>query len=175
MSRTESMQTQHGAARGTPLAPIYERLPHGPHRLGADEVVRNQRNRLYGGMIEAIATNGYERTSVKQVVSRAGVSRRSFYEQFANKQECFLATYDVIARRGAWRVSAAYVAADGDVNVRLQAAFDELGHAISTNWKSASLVMLEAPKVGAPALLRLRRASATFEQMLGSWFEQTTA
>jgi TetR/AcrR family transcriptional regulator len=168
------MQTQHGAARGMPPAPIYERLPHGPHRLGAEEVVRNQRNRMYGAMIEAISTNGYERTSVKQVVGLAGVSRRSFYEQFANKQECFLATYDVIARRGAGRVSAAYVAADGDVNVRLQAAFDELGHAISTNWKSASLVMLEAPKVGAPALLRLRRASATFEQMLGSCFEQTS-
>jgi TetR/AcrR family transcriptional regulator len=168
------MQTQHGAAASGALAPIYQRLPHGPHRLGADEVVRNQRRRMHGAMIEAVAENGYERTSVKQVVSLAGVSRRSFYEQFANKQECFLATYDVIATRGAGRVSAAYRAADGDVHERLQAAFDELGQAISENWKSASLVMLEAPKVGAPALLRLRRASATFEQMLGSCLEQTT-
>jgi AcrR family transcriptional regulator len=168
------MQTAHGATGKTSLAPMYERLPHGPHRLGAEEVVRNQRNRMYGAMIEAVAEHGYERTSVKQVVGLAGVSRRSFYEQFANKQECFLATYDVIARRGAGRVSAAYREADGDVQMRLQAAFGELGQAISTNWKSASLVMLEAPKVGAPALLRLRRASATFEQMLGSCLEHTT-
>jgi len=165
---------QHAATGKASLTPIYERLPHGPHRLGADEVVRNQRSRMHGAMIEAVAERGYDGTSVKQVVGLAGVSRRSFYEQFANKQECFLATYDLIATRGAWRVSAAYRAADGDVHERLQAAFDELGQAISTNWKSASLVMLEAPKVGTPALLRLRRASATFEQMLGACFEQTT-
>ncbi|HTA36386.1 MAG TPA: TetR/AcrR family transcriptional regulator [Solirubrobacteraceae bacterium] len=170
----ERMQMQHAATGKASLTPIYERLPHGPHRLGADEVVRNQRSRMHGAMIEAVAERGYDGTSVKQVVGLAGVSRRSFYEQFANKQECFLATYDLIATRGAWRVSAAYRAADGDVHERLQAAFDELGQAISTNWKSASLVMLEAPKVGTPALLRLRRASATFEQMLGACFEQTT-
>jgi TetR/AcrR family transcriptional regulator len=173
MSRTERAHT-HGATIKAGPAPIYQRLPHGPHRLGAEEVVRNQRCRMHGAMIEAVAVNGYERTSVKQVVGLAGVSRRSFYEQFANKQECFLATYDVIATRGAGRVSAAYRAADGDVHERLQAAFGELGHAISTNWKSASLAIVEAPKVGAPALLRLRRASATFEQMLASCLERTT-
>ena len=36
-------------------------------------------------------------------------------------------------------------------------------------------MILEAPKVGTPALLRLRRASATFEQMLAGCFEHTSA
>lgn len=170
MSRTESTQPDGGAAKRT-LRPLYERLPHGPHRLGAEEVVRNQRTRMHGAMIEAVAANGYERTSVKQVVGLAGVSRRSFYEQFANKQECFLATYDVIAARGAGRVSAAYRAAGGDVQTRMHAAFGELTQAISEHRKSANLVIVEAPKVGAPALLRLRRASATFEQMLAGALE----
>jgi AcrR family transcriptional regulator len=174
MSRTQSKEASAGSSK-TAVAPLYQRLPHGPHRLKTEEVIRNQRTRMHGAMIEAVAANGYEGTSVKQVVSLAGVSRRSFYEQFANKQECFLATYDLIAKRGAGRVAAAYRAADGDVEQRLQAAFGELGHAISTNWNSANLVILEAPKVGAPALLRLRRASATFEQMLAATFEHTSA
>ncbi len=173
MASTESTQPRGGAAKAA-LAPLYQRLPHGPHRLGTEAVVRNQRNRMYGAMIEAVAANGYERTSVKQVVSLAGVSRRSFYEQFANKQDCFLATFDVIAARGAGRVSAAYRAADGDVQARLHAAFGELGQAMSSHWKSANLVIVEAPKVGAPALLRLRRASATFEQMLAGCLEHTS-
>lgn len=173
MTRTES-KPPGGGTTGVRPTPLYQRLPHGPHRLGAEAVVRNQRNRMHGAMIEAVAANGYERTSVKQVVGLAGVSRRSFYEQFANKQECFLATFDVIAARGAGRVSAAYRAADGDVQTRLHAAFDELTHAISSNRKSANLVILEAPKVGTPALLRLRRASSTFEQMLASCFEHTS-
>jgi len=171
MSRTE---TESGGTGKAP-APLYQRLPHGPHRLGADEVVRNQRTRMHGAMVEAVARNGYEHMSVKQVVGLAGVSRRSFYEQFANKQECFLATYDLIATRGATRISAAYRAARGDAEERMQAAFGELGQAISANWNSASLVILEAPKVGAPALLRLRRASATFEQMLAGCFEHASA
>jgi AcrR family transcriptional regulator len=160
---------------GVPLAPLYQRLPHGPHRLGPEQVARNQRIRMHGAMIEAVSTSGYERTSVKQVVGLAGVSRRSFYEHFANKQDCFLATFDVIATRGARRVSAAYRVADGDVYGRLQAAFGELGQAIGANWKSAGLVMLEAPKAGAPALLRLRRASATFEQMLAACLGRAVA
>ena len=169
---TERTQPDGRAAKPFP-APLYQRLPHGPHQLGTEAVARNQRRRMHGAMIEAIAANGYEATSVKQVVGLAGVSRRSFYEQFANKQECFLATFDVIAARGAGRVSAAYRAADGDVETRLHAAFGELGQAISANWKSASLVILEAPKAGTPALLRLRRASATFEQMLAGCLERT--
>jgi AcrR family transcriptional regulator len=166
------MQTEQGGSGERP-APLYERLPHGPHRLGAEAVLRNQRTRMYGAMVEAVAINGYERTSVKQVVGLAGVSRRSFYEQFANKQECFLATYDLIATRGADRVGAAYRSARGDSEQRMQAAFGELGQAISDNWNSANLAILEAPKVGAPALLRLRRASATFEQMLAGCFEDS--
>jgi AcrR family transcriptional regulator len=166
------MQTGQDGSAGTP-ASLYERLPHGPHRLGAEAVLRNQRTRMHGAMVEAVAANGYERTSVKQVVGLAGVSRRSFYEQFANKQECFLATYDLIATRGADRVGAAYRSARGDGEQRMQAAFGELGQAISDNWNSANLAILEAPKAGAPALLRLRRASATFEQMLAGCFEHS--
>jgi AcrR family transcriptional regulator len=173
MARTERKAAGADESKRT-LSPLYQRLPHGPHRLGTEQVIRNQRARMHGAMVEAVATNGYERTSVKQVVSLAGVSRRSFYEQFANKQECFLATYDVIARRGAGRVAAAYREARGETEDRLEAAFGELGEAIGTNWNSASLVILEAPKVGAPALLRLRRASQTFEQMLSATFEHAS-
>src|ERR1700710_1829284 len=112
-------ETNQGEATHAP-APLCQRLPHGPHRLAAGEVVRNQRTRMHGAMIEAVARHGYERTSVKQVVGLAGVSRRSFYEQFANKQECFLSTYDLIAIRGAGRVSGAYRAARGDNEERMQ-------------------------------------------------------
>jgi AcrR family transcriptional regulator len=174
MTRTDRPRRNTDAPAPSP-APLYERLPHGPHRLGVEAVARNQRSRMHGAMIEAVAANGYERTSVKQVVGLAGVSRRSFYEQFANKQECFLATFDVIAARGAGRVSAAYRAADGDVEDRMHAAFGELTAAISANQKSAHLAIVEAPKAGAPALLRLRHASATFELMLAQCLGETSS
>jgi AcrR family transcriptional regulator len=45
-------------------------------------------------MAEAVAELGYVMTPVAEVLRRAGVSRETFYEHFANKQECFLAAYD---------------------------------------------------------------------------------
>jgi TetR/AcrR family transcriptional regulator len=164
--------TNGSRASSDPLAPLYQRLPHGPHRLEPDVVIRHQRARMHGAMIEAVAANGYERTSVKQVVGLAGVSRRSFYEQFTNKQDCFLATFDVIAARGAARVSAAYRGTEGHFEVRMKAAFDELGEAMRADWKATGLAILEAPTVGTAGMLRLRRATATFEQMLSSCFER---
>src|SRR5271167_3945286 len=96
------------------IVPIYARLPRGPHPLGAPGVARNQRIRIHGGMIEAVTTRGYSQTSVKLVVGLAGVSRRSFYEQFSGKEECFLATFDLIANRAVKLLTEAYRTAEGD-------------------------------------------------------------
>ena len=46
-------------------------------------------------MAQVVAEKGYPATTVADVVERAGVSRRTFYEQFQDKEACFLAAYDV--------------------------------------------------------------------------------
>jgi AcrR family transcriptional regulator len=43
---------------------------------------------------DAVAENGYARTSVADVIARAGVSRETFYQQFADKEDCFLAAFE---------------------------------------------------------------------------------
>jgi AcrR family transcriptional regulator len=45
-------------------------------------------------MVQVVGEKGYVRVSVADVIERAGVSRKTFYEQFANKEDCFLAAYD---------------------------------------------------------------------------------
>jgi len=152
------------------IAPLYQRLPRGPHHLGPKEVARHQRLRMHGAMVEAVAANGYGGTSVKQVIGLAGVSRRAFYEQFANKEECFLATFDVIAARGIKRVNKAYRSSGGDLEQRIRAAIDGFTEEIESNTKGAGLAIVQAQTAGAPGLARLRRATGTFEQMLSSSF-----
>ena len=44
--------------------------------------------------VRVVADKGYAATSVADVLAAAGVSRKSFYEHFANKAECFLEAYD---------------------------------------------------------------------------------
>ena len=70
------------------------RLPSGRHGLTREAVVTSQRTRLIDAMAQIVAEKGYPATTVADVVECAGVSRRTFYEQFDDKEACFLAAYD---------------------------------------------------------------------------------
>jgi AcrR family transcriptional regulator len=155
------------------VSPIYKRLPPGPHQLARGEVVRHQRIRIHGAMIEAVAEDGFLSTTVRQIVGLAGVSRRSFYEQFANKEDCFLATFDLLAGRGVRRMSGAYAAAGGDLEDRLGAAFREFAAVAATRRKAAGLVVLEAQMAGVAGLLRLHGATAVCERLLARSFSES--
>lgn len=74
---------------------------------------RTQRDRLLDGMAQAVARRGYAATPVAEVLKASGVSRRTFYEQFADKEDCFLAAYDAIVALCTERLVAGYHAGDG--------------------------------------------------------------
>jgi AcrR family transcriptional regulator len=59
-------------------------------------VSANQRGRMIDATIEVVGEKGYADLTVADVIKRAGVSRRAFYEHFSNREDCFLATYDAI-------------------------------------------------------------------------------
>jgi AcrR family transcriptional regulator len=61
--------------------------------LDADDMTASQRARMLDAITRAVADKGYSRVTVGDVVSEAGVSRRTFYEQFKDKEDCFLAAY----------------------------------------------------------------------------------
>lgn len=76
------------------LPPELCALPRGKHGLPREFVERNQRARIVAGMIEAAARHGYAGAAVSRVIAAAGVSRRTFYDHFAGKEECFEAAYE---------------------------------------------------------------------------------
>lgn len=57
----EAAPGEHGAAPPVSRrpAPLYKRLPRGPHRLGRRAVALNQRMRIHGAMVQAVADAGY--------------------------------------------------------------------------------------------------------------------
>src|SRR4051794_16518756 len=61
-------------------------------------VTQTQRERMLDAMARAVAAKGYAKVTVSDVVALAGVSRRTFYEHFADKEECFLESYTTGAR-----------------------------------------------------------------------------
>jgi AcrR family transcriptional regulator len=74
--------------------PAQRELPRGPHRLAREVIEASQRGRLLDAMAEVVAEKGYAATTVADVIARAGVSRRTFYEYFRDKEACFLDAYD---------------------------------------------------------------------------------
>ena len=77
-----------------PSPEIPRRLPRGSHGLDRDVVEASQRTRLLEAIGRAVAERGYARATIDDVVRRAGVSKATFYEHFADKQDCFLAAYE---------------------------------------------------------------------------------
>lgn len=88
--------------------PELSRLPPGRHGLPREFVVHNQRERLIAGVAEAIAENGYASTTIAHITRHAAVSRRTFYEHFASKDECFVAAYETVMEQLRERVANAF-------------------------------------------------------------------
>jgi AcrR family transcriptional regulator len=156
----------NGIAGGRQIVPLYRCLPRGPHGIAPERVVHNQRVRMYGAMIEAVALHGYEGTSVRHVVGLAGVSRRAFYEQFSNKRGCFIATFDVIVSRIMDRIESACRAGGGSPEQRLQAGLQALVGELRTNPKALHLVLIDVLAAGPEARRGLYRALAASERLL---------
>jgi AcrR family transcriptional regulator len=138
--------------------------------MNRDDVARNQRARMYGGMIEAVSVRGYPRTTVADVIGFAGVSRRAFYEQFANKEACFLATYDIIVAGARKDVLDAWARERGWAN-RLHASCKALLDGVAEKPKGPRLVLVDSLGIGPRARERMTLAATTFERVLAMGFQ----
>jgi AcrR family transcriptional regulator len=70
------------------------KLTGGPHGIPRPVVTKIQRDRLMRAMAKTVAEHGYQETTVRRLLGRAGLSRRTYYELFEDKEDCFLAAYD---------------------------------------------------------------------------------
>jgi AcrR family transcriptional regulator len=68
-------------------------IPAGRHTLPPEEVSQRQRERLVRAIVLCASDRGYERTTIGDVVRVARVSRSAFYENFTDKEACFLEAY----------------------------------------------------------------------------------
>ena len=93
-----------------------------------EEAERNQRERLFAAMVATVAENGYEATTVADLVKLSGVSRSAFYRHFEDKQACFLAAIESLVEPALAMVGGDEPAADPEAGQR---AFEALIEAIT--------------------------------------------
>jgi AcrR family transcriptional regulator len=108
-------------------------------------------------MAHVVAAVGYEETTVERVLARAGVSRRTFYELFEDREDCFLAAYDEAMRRTFRIVTEAYLECDAPER-RIEAALEAYLTFCADEPDLARMCVVEVFAAGSRA--RQRRAEA---------------
>lgn len=130
------------------------KFPMGLRTLPADLIDAVQRERLLAAMHRASAQLGYRDLTVQDVLDRSGVSRPTFYEQFENKEECFLAAFDAAATRLAGRLRGAAREGGGRWRDRLRSGLEELLSFVVADPDAAWTLIVEARAACPAALVR---------------------
>jgi AcrR family transcriptional regulator len=114
---------------------------------------------MLAAMVELVAEHGAASVTVAHVVARSGVSRRTFYEVFSDREDCFLAAFDEAIHQLASVVLSAY---DGPSRwrERIRAGLAALLEFLDREPGTARLVVVQALGVGPAALERRRRVLA---------------
>jgi AcrR family transcriptional regulator len=132
---------------------IPRRLPRGTHGLDRDVVEASQRTRLLEAVGRAVAERGYAAATIDDVVRRAGVSKKTFYEHFADKQDCFLAAYEAASQELLERVREAHAGQD-DWLERTRAGIRAYLRWLAAEPALARVFLIEVAAAGPQALER---------------------
>ena len=165
------------------------RLSPGPGRP-REEVLASQRERLFGAMVASVSARGYRATTVSDLAEISGVSSRTFYDLFADKEACFLATLEAIIE-----AAIAYAAqragepvddptpggvtlpgdrtADGDWEELARRGLRAFAEMIVAQPAAARLALVEAYTAGPKALAPLEQAMAGFEWLTRQMLERS--
>jgi AcrR family transcriptional regulator len=163
-----------GAARrrgGAVSEPPPERLPRGRHGLSRETVTNSQRMRLEAAVVTTMAAKGYEATTVGDVLERAGVGRETFYELFADKQDCMLAAHANLVDELEGRVRIAYLGPDPWPQ-RVRAAVEVALEFFAERPDVARFMLVELFAAGAPARQRFQEGFNRFVALLDEGLDE---
>jgi AcrR family transcriptional regulator len=155
-----------------PTEPLFPKLSGGPGQMPPEQIARHQKARLEGAMVEAVSRYGLAGTTLRELVALAGVSRTTFYEHFESKQDCFLATFDVIAAEVGERVGRAYREPE-DFRAQLVAALATAMGLVVEEPTAARLAVVESLTLGAAGVAHRERGSRALEAILSQSFERS--
>jgi AcrR family transcriptional regulator len=142
-----------------------QRLPRGRHGLSPSYVADNQRARILVGVAEVVADKGYAAMSVEDIVRRSGVSRRTFYAQFRDKQSAFFASFDAINEQILATTTAAFSSTD-DWPEQVRRGLATLLGRLADEPAFARMAFLEMAMAGPDGLRRLEASIAGFQTLL---------
>jgi AcrR family transcriptional regulator len=151
-------------------------LPRGRGKLPRDEVARAHRDRLLRAMTAAVAELGYANVRIADVVDRARVSRQSFYEQFPDKEACFLAAHERGTELMLERLAqSAHDIQDLDPGAQLRAGIRAYLGLAAAEPEFAYCMLIELPAIGPTGLAARLAAHEQIAWLLSDWHQSARA
>lgn len=154
------------ASSASDIPDIPRRLPRGSHGLDRDVVEASQRTRLLEAVGRAVAERGYAGATIDDVVRRAGVSKQTFYDHFADKQDCFLAAYEAASAELLDRVGEAQDGSDEDWVERTRAGIRAYLRWLAAEPALARVFLIEVAAAGPVALERRERLRDRYAELM---------
>jgi AcrR family transcriptional regulator len=140
-------------------------LPAGRHGLPRAFVVSNQRERILDAVLQAASRSGYAAMRIEDVIAIAGVSRRTFYDHFANKEEAFLAAYELVLDQLLDGVTSAFSSGETWTS-RVRRGLAAFLNLLAAEPVLAQVCVVEALAAGPRALARRTAAMEAFQALL---------
>lgn len=161
--RKMSNQTSNTAAKHS------RPLPRGPHQLPREAVEQSQRNRILLAVTDVVAAKGWVATSVTDIVSRAGVSRSTFYQLFDDRLDCFLAANEM-AYAGlmeGMRMQLAALASERELSIaeRISTLLGAYIETLTNNPGLSRVFLVEVYAAGPEAIAQRRDSLAEFAEL----------
>jgi AcrR family transcriptional regulator len=150
---------QTPAARGRHAPPPEIRLPL-------------QRERLFRAAAAEFAERGYTGASSESISRRAGMSKATFYEHFANKEECIIALFDRAASSVAAGMGTAARSTHGSPVQRMQAGTRAFLTTLSEYPDYAQTLLVEIIGAGPRAAARRDQVMQLFADLLDAENEE---
>jgi AcrR family transcriptional regulator len=119
-------------------------LRPGRHPLPREFVAQHKRRRITDAIVELTAEHGYESTKIGDIVRRAGVARKTLYDNFNGKEDVFLAAFDAAAGEALKRVETACAEAGADWERRIEAGLAAFLDFVAEDPARARMCMIEA-------------------------------
>jgi AcrR family transcriptional regulator len=137
----------------------------GRHELPREFVALHKRRRITDAIAELTAEQGYEATKIGDIVRRAGVARKTLYDNFEGKEEVFLAAFDAAAEEVMRRIEEVCAEVDGDWEERVEAGLGAVLAWVAEEPAQARMCMVEAMSATPAATGRYEDAVQGFVEL----------
>jgi AcrR family transcriptional regulator len=140
-------------------------LPRGEHNLPRGFVAHNQRERIFDAIANITAAKGYGALGLENIAAEAAISLQTFYAHFENKEEAFLATYEVGHGRAVGVVHEAFASQDSwpqGIRAATEALFEFLAAEPSYARLACVDILIAFPHVAS----RVQDANSSYAELL---------